>query len=218
MNRDYSFDLGFTTEQLPNVCHVCLIYEDENVQKSVVSEYLAAGIRSREQVRYLTDRSAAELIKSWLSDAGVDYADAEQSQAFYIALAERAYYPNGSFVPHVPIDMAIQRYDAAKAAGYPAIRSCGEMSWALRTIPGVERWLEYEALLNTIDHSFPHIGMCQYDARLFDGATLYKVLQVHPYVISQGQIVRNPFYIRPEEFLGSLKESANTTSVRTRAL
>jgi hypothetical protein len=42
--------------------------------------------------------------------------------------------------------------------------------------------------------------MCQYDARLFDGATLFKVLQVHPYIIAQGQIVRNPYYIKPEDF------------------
>jgi hypothetical protein len=47
--------------------------------------------------------------------------------------------------------------------------------------------------------------MCQYDARRFDGATLFKVLQVHPYMVAQGQIVRNPFYLKPEEFLEEFK-------------
>jgi hypothetical protein len=75
------------------------------------------------------------------------------------------------------------------------------MTWVLRGIPGSERLLEYEIGLNAIQDEFPHIGMCQYDARLLDGAMLFKVLQVHPYMVAQGQIVRNPFYIKPEEFL-----------------
>ena len=58
--------------------------------------------------------------------------------------------------------------------------------------------------LNTITDTFPYMGMCQYDARLFDGASLFKVLQVHPFMIAQGQLVRNPFYIKPEEFLAGL--------------
>ena len=46
--------------------------------------------------------------------------------------------------------------------------------------------------------------MCQYDARLFDGATLFKVLQIHPFMVAQGQVVRNPYYLRPEEFLSGI--------------
>jgi len=103
------------------------------------------------------------------------------------------------------IDRAVQRYGIAKKAGFTGSRACGEMSWALKDIPGSDRLLEYEVLLNTITSSFPHNGMCQYDARLFDGATIFKVLQVHPYIIAQGQIVRNPYYIKPEDFLAEKK-------------
>ena len=41
---------------------------------------------------------------------------------------------------------------------------------------------------------------CQYDARLFNGGTLYHVLQVHPFMIVKGQVMENPFHIRPKEF------------------
>ena len=54
------------------------------------------------------------------------------------------------------------------------------MTWALKGIPGSERILEYEALLGTIVAGFPHSGMCQYDARRFDGATLLNVLKSTP--------------------------------------
>lgn len=35
------------------------------------------------------------------------------------------------------------------------------------------------------------------------GATLFKILQVHPYMVAQGRIVRIPFYIKPDEFLAN---------------
>jgi hypothetical protein len=97
----------------------------------------------------------------------------------------------------------IIRYRKAQEAGYRGSRVTGEMTWALRNIPGSDRVLEYEAMINTIDESFPHWGMCQYDARRFDGATLFKVLQVHPFVIANGQVVRNPYYLKPEEYLNN---------------
>jgi hypothetical protein len=90
------------------------------------------------------------------------------------------------------------------------------MTWALRETLGSERFLEYEAMLNTVSVPFPHFGMCQYDARRFDGATLYKVLQVHPFMVAHGQIVQNPFYVKPEEFLGALRRDprAQATPLR----
>ena len=61
--------------------------------------------------------------------------------------------------------------------------------------------MEYEALVNTVLDTHPVTPICQYDARRFDGATLLNVLKVHPMMIVQGQIVHNPYYMPPEEFL-----------------
>jgi hypothetical protein len=36
---------------------------------------------------------------------------------------------------------------------------------------------------------------------LFDGATILDILKVHPVMISRGQLVKNPFYVRPDDFL-----------------
>jgi hypothetical protein len=121
--------------------------------------------------------------------------------SFRIIKAEDSYCPSGRFVPQQVLDNAVARYDVASKAGYTGSRACGEMTWVFKGIPDSDRFLEYEVGLNMIHNDFPRVGMCQYDARLFDGAMLFKVLQVHPYMIAQGQIVRNPYYITPEEFL-----------------
>jgi hypothetical protein len=189
--------LGFTQELFPDCHHVCLIYDDEAQRRKIVSEYLAAGVKRGEMVRYFADTTAPEDIRTWLAEMGIAPRD---DDSFRIIKAESSYCPSGSFVPQQVLDNMVSRYAMAKKAGYSGSRACGEMNWALRDIPGAERLLEYEIGINTIHEDFSYVGMCQYDARLFDGATLFNVLKVHPYMIAQGQILRNPFYTRPEEF------------------
>jgi hypothetical protein len=188
--------LGFTKEHLPESCHVCLIYEDEEQRKKIVSEYIKAGLQQGEVVRYFADKTTPESVRSWLIENEVEISAVEKNGSFGIVAAENAYCPEGRFDPNDMINRSIKRYDSAKDAGYKGSRACGEMSWALKGIPGSERFLEYEILLNNNYSNFPHTGMCQYDAHLFDGATLLKVLQVHPYIIAQGQVVQNPYYTK----------------------
>ena len=199
-NSKSTVQLGYTKEHFPGSCHVCLIYENEEQRQKIVTEYLTAGIEQGEIVRYFTDKSTPETIRLWLVEKGLEISEVEKDGAFAIFPAENAYCPNGQFDPQKMIDQSKQRYVQAEKAGYTGSRACGEMSWALKGIPGSDRLLEYEVLLNTVDDPFPHTGMCQYDARLFDGVTLLKILQVHPYIIAQGQVVQNPYYIKPENF------------------
>ncbi len=198
-------------EVLPDCHHVCLIYDNEEQRRKTVTEYLASGLKQGELVRYFADMTSPQELRGWLLEAGVEFSKAEEDGAFGIAGAESAYCPSGRFVPQEVIANMVSRYDVARKAGYRGSRACGEMSWALRDIPGADRFLEYEVRINMITETFPYIGMCQYDARLFDGATLFKVLQVHPYMIAQGQIVRNPLYIKPEEFLATLERDRDKT-------
>lgn len=193
--------LRFDENHFPESCHVCLIYESEEQRQKIVSEYIATGLRQGELVRYFADKTTPETVRSWLIELGVKLPEDENDDSFRISKAENAYCPDGKFEPQQMINGSVQRYDNAKKAGYKGSRACGEMSWALKSIPGSDRLLEYEVLLNTVKDPFPHTGMCQYDARLFDGATLFKVLQVHPYIIAQGQVVSNPYYLKPEEFM-----------------
>ncbi len=196
---------GFAQEIFPECHHLCLIYDSEEQRRRIVSEFLAAGLKQGELVRYFADTTSPKEIRAWILETGAELLKAEEDGAFGIIKAESAYCPSGRFVPQEVIENMVSRYALARKAGYRGSRACGEMSWALRDIPGAELFLEYEVRINTITETFPYIGMCQYDARLFDGATLFNVLQVHPFMIAQGQIVRNPYYIKPEEFLAKLE-------------
>lgn len=205
MNNQEEIEIGFTQEILPDCHHLCLIYDDDTQRQKIVSAYLAIGVKRGEIVRYFADTTTPEEVRAWLLEMGIELKD---DDAMRVVKAENAYCPSGSFVPQQVLNNAVSRYAMAKEAGYTGSRVSGEMSWVLRNIPGSERLLEYEIGLNMIQDDFPRIGMCQYDARLFDGATLFQILQVHPYMIAQGGIVRNPFYIKPDEFLANQPTNA----------
>lgn len=177
--------------------HVCMIFDDEMQCRRIISQYFVSGLRRGEAVRYAADATPLDEIRAWLLELDDDIPE---GASFSVFSAEEFYCSSGCFDPQEMISAMLPRFEQLREAGYTGIRSCGEMTWALKGIPGSDSLLEYEARLNTVAGTFPHTGICLYDARLFDGATLFKILAVHPYMIAQGQIVQNPFYVRPEEF------------------
>ena len=54
-NQRQEMDMGFTKEVIPECHHLCLIYDSEEERQKIVSEYLAAGLKRGEIVRYFAD-------------------------------------------------------------------------------------------------------------------------------------------------------------------
>lgn len=195
---------SFAWTELPENCHACLIYDDPSQRDVVVRAYLEGGLRRGELVRYFTDETPVDEVCSWLADAPGGPIEPSDDGPFRIARAEDAYCPGGRFEPPAVIRNMVPGYERARMAGFTGVRNAGEMSWALRGIPGSDRLIEYEVLLNTLPDVFPHSGVCQYDARRFDGATLFRVLRVHPFVVADSQVVWNPYYVTPETVLAEM--------------
>jgi hypothetical protein len=92
---------------------------------------------------------------------------------------------------------------ATGISSYDCVRTAGEMSWALRDIPGVEDLLTYEARVNQVLGSHPEaaISLCLYDVDRFDGELIVGVMRTHPKMVLAGTVVDNPFFIDPQAFL-----------------
>lgn len=194
--------LGFTEERFPPGTHMCLIYDDDDERRRIIAKFIAAGLQTGEKVAYFVDTLTPADARAWLRELGVP-VPADGADAFSVSQAETAYCPDHCFVPAQMLAALRDFHRRVEEGGYPAGRVSGEMSWALRGIPGSERLTEYEALVNNVLVEHPLTAICQYDARRFDGATLFDVLRVHPMMIVRGQVVRNPYFVSPWEFLQS---------------
>jgi hypothetical protein len=132
---------------------------------------------------------------------------------FTISRAVDVYCSDSQFVPENTLQKLRQMHENSLSEAYSGTRLTGEMTWALREgIQGTERLMEYEALVNNVLLEYPLTAICQYDARRFDGATLFDVLNVHPMMIIRGQVVRNPYYLEPEVFLAKHQHCACSSS------
>ena len=195
--------MGFSDGRFPVGTHMCLIYDDENERRKLIAKYLDAGLREGEKVAYFADTMTPDEVEAWLREMGVEVPKQSNAPAFTITVAEKTYCPDGKFAPEAMLNTLRAYHKAVLDEGYPGGRVSGEMSWALRGIPGSDRLMEYEALVNDVLVTHPITAICQYDAKRFDGALVFDVLKVHPMMVVHGQIVKNPYYVRPQEFLKS---------------
>lgn len=190
--------MGFTQESFPVGTHMCIIYTHENERRKIIGKFLESGIIGKEKVSYFADIMKPTEVREWLVNMDVDIPE---DDGFSILVAEDTYCPSGQFVPDDMLNNLRAFYDQSKKDGYPCARVSGEMSWALKGIPGSDRLMEYEALVNEVFITHPVTAICQYDANQFSGAEILNVLKVHPMMVVHGQIVQNPYYMKPQDFL-----------------
>jgi len=115
------------------------------------------------------------------------------------------YLSGGCFVIEKMIGFWDREMDAAVAdQGFGFVRAAGEMTWALRGLPGSHLLMAYEAKLNVFLHRYPQVLLCLYDLEQFsDGQILMEILRTHPTVLLSGQLLDNPWYVEPEEYLAA---------------
>jgi hypothetical protein len=198
-NRQIS--LGFTPDRYPEGTHICYLYDDDEERKRFMSAYVSSGLDGLETVTYIAD-VAPDLLKPAVDELGIAEPSQEQRNYFIVASALETYCPDGHFVPDTMLHLLRDMY-ALHPAGCVGARVTGEMTWALRGIPGSDRLIEYEGRINDLLKTYPTTALCQYDMRKFDGATIFDLLTVHPIMIVHGQIMRNPFYRWPDPHSGA---------------
>ena len=201
-------NLGFTNEGFPPGTHMCLIYSNEDERRNVISQFLNSGLSENERVGYFADEMSPEEVRTWLATMNLKLPDQEKNGQFLCSKAVDTYCPSGTFEPDDMIHTLKTSYTDARDDGYPGLRVSGEMSWALKGVPGSNRLMEYEAKVNIAFETHPVVAICQYDARKFDGSTILDVLRVHPMMVVQGRVVHNPYFVDPRTFLASLTQAS----------
>jgi anti-anti-sigma factor len=157
--------------------HVCLIVEDDEARSRSVITYIRAGLRHHHQILYVTD--AAARVGAELTAQDADTAQALLTGQVRISPAEPA-RRGERFDPDATIAGWRRESARARAAGYDALRAIGDMSWAGRADPGVDRLSWYEAQANRVFADGFAMAVCLYDARRFSPTALQKISWSHP--------------------------------------
>jgi len=180
--------------------HICAFYRGPAQRDEVLLPYLREGILAGDKVICVMDDPDVEQVTKPLSLV-LDVEASLSSGQLDLLRSDSAYIPDGTFC----LDRMLDFWEAGvggavRRSGYPFVRAVGEMTWALRDLPGVEDLVRYEARLNRFLPRYPQVILCLYDLERFtDGLLLMELLRTHPTVLMSGQLLENPWYVEPDD-------------------
>jgi hypothetical protein len=206
VNHQASFD--FAEQSFPTGMHICHLYTNENERRNTIAQFMRSGLLAGEKVGYLADvMPPMNDMDSYLFQLGIIPSCQVKPKQLVLTQAESAYCPDGTFIPERMLNYWRSFCNQAQSESFAGVRVTGDTSWISKGMPGIERWIEYEAMINSLmAEASIHGVMCQYDVSKLDGDMLFDVLSVHPMMIVAGQIVHNPYFSMPDKPASSLQE------------
>ncbi len=204
-HRPQTISLGFTQQQFPPGVHICQVFSQDEEREASLLKFILSGLQAKERTSCFSDKATAQAVGKFLSQYGISFQEARDCGALTLAGTKDIYIKNDRFDPERMLGVLSQYYEDSVTQGYPAARVIGEMIPEVQHVPGGDRLLEYESKVSLLLRDHAVTAVCQYDARAFDGAVIMDILKVHPLMLIRGSVIRNPFFIKPEEFLDHLK-------------
>ena len=88
----------------------------------------------------------------------------------------------------------------ANTEGYEVARLSAEAAWWGPQLPGGQALIAYESELNTLTARQPAAILCLYDLNDCTGGLVIELMKTHPRIMINRLVIKNPWYMRPEEF------------------
>jgi len=204
--------LGFGGISVPLGSHIASFYRNCEEQRAVTLPFIKAGLEQGAGCVYVVDEETEDGLAEALQAADVDVGIAKGSGQLVIHAFTEAYLSQSYFSPEKMLDFWKAYIRTAREKGFREFMITGEMTWALRKVPGVERLMEYEAKIDKMFSNYPQVIICQYNITRFSGDTIIDVLKTHSACILGGVLIKNHFYAPPDEFLKTLAERSDKPS------
>jgi hypothetical protein len=190
--------------------HICAFFNSREQEYDTLLPYLRDGVAAGEKIVSVIDRAREPDHRTRLVAAGIPVEGGDVS----VRSSEETYLENGRFDMERMCDFIRDTLvDSAKAG--KRVRTAGWMDWIHREAPGTNRAMEYEARMNLLVPAFDCTFMCVYDLARLSGEMVVDIMATHPYVIMNGHVRQNAFYVPPDTYLRELL-SAKPGSAATR--
>jgi hypothetical protein len=197
-----ALDVGIPGLNLAPGDHVCALYMGAAERDAILFPFLQAGLRSGDKCICIVDQDDTEGLRTGICD-GADIDACIESGQLQMHTSSETYLLGsaGRFTTEDMIKFWDDSVGSAMSGNFHFARVVGEMSWALRDLPGLDELTRYESEFNRYAVRYPQWGLCLYDLERFGGGILVDVLKTHPKILLGGMVLHNPHYLTPDEFL-----------------
>lgn len=178
--------------------HLCAFYRKPAERDLILIPFLAGGLAGGNRCTCVVDSCSPSDVLEQLADL-VDVDEHVDGGRLEVLDSDQTYFARGGFLP----DEMLKFWEGKSAAfaGSGVVRNIGDMSWAHRDKPGVEKIALYESALNRVMGNVPQVNVCLYDLSRCSGELIVDVLKTHPKAMLGTMVIDNPYYIHPDEFL-----------------
>ncbi|MFP3904309.1 MAG: MEDS domain-containing protein [Armatimonadota bacterium] len=202
--------------------HCCWLYETAEQHKRFLTRYIREGLALGQKVVCTVPCDGPCIVDEYLAEVGVDVDPYKETHQLELPTPEMLYLPDGVFDPDHVVETILDLTEKALDEGFTGLRGTGDMSWAMDDVPGHERLMEYECMLNSLVADAPVTAMCQYNQNEFSPGDLLEVIGAHPKVIYGDNIHENFYFGKVSNILAAdpveaaLMQRMNSLLERTR--
>jgi hypothetical protein len=187
--------------------HIAAFFRSREEEYEVLRSYIREGIDAGEKAIHICDPNQKHEHLKHLETMGVPISDCTRTGQLEVLGWNDAYLKEGRFDGDTMMALVEEVVKTSQAEGFSRVRLMGHMEWALEDRPGVDRFIEYESRVNHLLNRLQQPAICVYDLNRFSGSVVMDVLRTHPYALVEGVLRENPFYVPPEELLGTLTKN-----------
>src|SRR3989440_12598132 len=165
-------ELGIPGIQLAPGDHVCAFYRGLSERDEILIPYLREGLHAGDKCICVVDATEPDTVLASLSGE-IDLRTPLASHQIDVLSSRQTYLRGGAFCTQTMIEFWDQSVGAAlRDPGFSFSRAVGEMTWAMRDMPGVAELVSYESDLNRFLPQYPQAILCVYALDLFSGGLI----------------------------------------------
>jgi len=196
-------ELGIPGLQLEPGDHVCAFYRGLSERDEILIPYLREGLRAGDKCICVVDATEPDTVLASLAGE-IELRGPLASHQIDVLASRQTYHRDGGFRTQAMIDCWDQLMaEALRDPAFSFARAVGEMTWAMRDMPGGDELVGYESELNRFLPQYPQVILCLYDLERFSGELVVDIMKTHPKVLVGGAVVENPYYLDPDAFLAT---------------
>jgi hypothetical protein len=199
--------LGFTDQNFDEGVHICQIFSSEEERHHSLVNFIVSGLKTGEGTACFSENESTDTLVEYMHENGINLHQEIADGNLTLSKTAEVYFEDNTFDPDRMLNLLRDFYQENQKKNFSGSRVIGEMDPKVEKTRGGSRLMEYESKVSLLLREFPITAVCQYDARLFDGSTIMDILKVHPYMIVNGSVVHNPFFIQPETYLSDNSQS-----------
>ncbi|MBI5590899.1 MAG: MEDS domain-containing protein [Deltaproteobacteria bacterium] len=215
--RNTSFQTLWNSPELRQEGHIACFYETRDQYFRILTSYLVHGLKAGEKVLYFAADHALNPLLSDFKEFDFDPSEYLQTEQLIIIDKNDQTIPAGHQYCDKMADWLKNQTEYAMAHGFRRFRLVEDVIKQTSALPCLDHLVDYADHLNDLTRKRPFFALCMFDLNRVDSDNLVNALRAHPLAVVRGQILKNAYYIPPEQ-LTSRFRGANIVRYRMTSL